>query len=371
MEVKSQQGLKIASKIVLNWLIEFFEAKCQLPIDTLPPVQAISEFSCQNWLSPDCEVGRDRSTLKTHKGMTVDILNNLFRMVAPMGYLPDPLIDLKIKDFLLEDMQFGDLTAAFIPNKDVTGTIIGKEKCIVAGVPFAHRVFQYLGLDTHQYVAEGAEIDVDQRVFTVKGNTRAVLAGERLALNFLIRLSGIATLTHQLIQACSSLPKGPKIAATRKTTPGFRFFEKYAVTIGGGDTHRLSLSDGVLLKENHLSILPDLTAAIQNAKQQVSFTKKIEVEVTTIEMAVNAAQAGADIIMLDNFEPTQIRKVVDRLSEMDLRANVCLEASGGISSENVIEFASTGVDILSVGSLTHSAKGIDFSLVFEPFLEGA
>ncbi|MHA2273559.1 MAG: carboxylating nicotinate-nucleotide diphosphorylase [Candidatus Hodarchaeales archaeon] len=297
-----------------------------------------------------------------------------------MGYLPDPLIDHKIEDYLLEDMPFGDLTAAFVPNKDVAGTIIGKEKCIVAGIPFAHRVFQHLGLDTHQYVAEGAKIDVDQRIFTakidvdqriftVKGNARAVLAGERLALNFLIRLSGIATLTHQLIQASSSLPKGPRIAATRKTTPGFRFFEKYAVIIGGGDTHRLSLSDGVLLKENHLSIFSDLTTAIQYAKKQVSFTKKIEIEVTTIEMAVNAAQEGADIIMLDNFEPTQIRKVVDRLSEMGLRANVCLEASGGINSENVIEFASTGVDILSVGSLTHSAKGIDFSLVFEPFLE--
>ncbi|UCH32348.1 MAG: carboxylating nicotinate-nucleotide diphosphorylase [Candidatus Bathyarchaeota archaeon] len=286
-----------------------------------------------------------------------------------MGYLPDPLVDLKIKEYLLEDMPFGDLTAAFIPNKDVKGTIINKEQCIIAGIPFAHRVFQYLGLDTHQYIAEGAKIDANQRIFTVKGNARAVLTGERLALNFLIRLSGIATLTHQLIQASSSLPQAPRIAATRKTTPGFRFFEKYAVTIGGGDTHRLSLSDGILLKENHLSIFSDLTKAIQYAKKQVSFTKKIEIEVTTIEMAVNAAQAGANIIMLDNFEPSQIRKVVDRLSEMGLRANVCLEASGGITSENVIEFASTGVDVLSVGSLTHSAKGIDFSLVFEPFLE--
>ncbi|MFW9917231.1 MAG: carboxylating nicotinate-nucleotide diphosphorylase [Candidatus Thorarchaeota archaeon] len=286
-----------------------------------------------------------------------------------MGYLPDPLIDRKIEEYLLEDMPFGDLTAAFIPDKDVTGTIISKEKCIVAGIPFAHRVFQYLGLDTHQYVAEGAKIDADQKIFTVKGNARAVLAGERLALNFLIRLSGIATLTHQLIQASSPFPKGPRIAATRKTTPGFRFFEKYAVAIGGGDTHRLSLSDGVLLKENHLSIFSDLTTAIQYAKKQVSFVKKIEVEVTTIEMAVNAAQAGADIIMLDNFEPNQIKKAVDRLSEMGLRANVRLEASGGITSENVVEFASTGVDILSAGSLTHSAKGIDFSLVFEPSLE--
>ncbi len=318
---------------------------------------------------PASKACRDRSILKTHKEKIVDSLYNLSRVVTPMGYLPDLLIDRKIQDYLLEDMPFGDLTAAFIPNKDVTGTIIAKEKCIVAGLPFAHRVFQYLGLDTHQYVAEGAKIDVDQRIFTVKGNARAVLAGERLALNFLIRLSGIATLTHQLIQASSSLPKGPRIAATRKTTPGFRFFEKYAVIIGGGDTHRLSLSDGVLLKENHLSIFSDLTTAIQYAKKQVSFTKKIEIEVTTIEMAVNAAQEGADIIMLDNFEPTQIKKVVDRLSEMGLRANVCLEASGGINSENVIEFASTGVDILSVGSLTHSAKGIDFSLVFEPFLE--
>ncbi len=286
-----------------------------------------------------------------------------------LGYVPDPLIDQKIKEYLLEDLPFGDLTAALVPAKKVIGTIIAKEEGIVAGVPFANRVFRYLGLDTHQIATEGSKIIPGQNIFAVEGNSRDILIGERLALNFLIRLSGIATLTHQLVKKCASLPRQPKIAATRKTTPGFRFFEKYAIEIGGGDTHRLSLSDTILLKENHLSILPDMMGSISDIKQQVSFTKKIEVEVTSIEMATKAAQAGVDIVMLDNFKPSEIKEVVIRLSEIGIRDNVSLEASGGITPENVIEYASTGVDILSMGYITHSARGLDFSLIFEDRIE--
>ncbi|MFX0116536.1 MAG: nicotinate-nucleotide diphosphorylase, partial [Candidatus Hodarchaeota archaeon] len=155
----------------------------------------------------------------------------------------------------------------------------------------------------------------------------------------------------------------------RKTTHGFLFFEKYAIEIGGGDTHRLSLSDTILLKENHLSILPDIVRIIPDIKQRVSFTKKIEVEVTSIEMATKAAQVGVDIVMLDNFKPSQIKEVVMRLSEMGIRDNISLEASGGITPENIIEYASAGVDVLSMGYLTHSAKGLDFSLIFEDYTE--
>jgi nicotinate-nucleotide pyrophosphorylase (carboxylating) len=286
-----------------------------------------------------------------------------------LGYFPESLIDEKIKEYLLEDLPFGDLTAALVPAKKVIGTIIAKEEGIVAGIPFANRVFRYLGLDTHQIVTEGSKITPGQSILTIEGSSRDILVGERLALNFLIRLSGIATLTHQLAKKCVSLPKQPKIAGTRKTTPGFRFFEKYAIEIGGGDTHRLSLSDTILLKENHLSILPDMMRIIPDIKQRVSFTKKIEVEVTSIEMATKAAQAGVDIVMLDNFKPSKINEVVIRLSEMGLRHNVSLEASGGITPENVIDYASTGVDILSMGYLTHSARGMDFSLIFEDNVE--
>lgn len=281
-----------------------------------------------------------------------------------LGHLPDPLIDMKIREFLHEDMPFGDLSAALVPNKEVKSVVLAKEQGFVAGLPFASRVFRYLGLKVHQSVTEGSKVVPEQIVLSVEGKAQDLLTGERLALNFLVRLSGIATITYQLVKACNSLSKPPRIAATRKTTPGFRFFEKYAVEIGGGDTHRLSLSDGVLLKENHLSILPNLPEAIRQVKKRASFTKKIEVEVTTIEMALEAAEVGADIVMLDNFEPFQIRDVVAQLSEMGLRDYVCLEASGGINPENVIEYASTGVDILSVGYLTHSARALDFSLIF-------
>ncbi|MFX0116145.1 MAG: nicotinate-nucleotide diphosphorylase, partial [Candidatus Hodarchaeota archaeon] len=142
-----------------------------------------------------------------------------------MGYVPEPLIDQKIKEYLLEDLPFGDLTAALVPAKKVIGTITAKEEGIVAGIPFANRVFRYLGLDTHQIATEGSEITPGQTILTISGSSRDILTGERLALNFLIRLSGIATLTHQLVMKCGSLPRRPKIAATRKTTPGFRFFE--------------------------------------------------------------------------------------------------------------------------------------------------
>ncbi len=280
-----------------------------------------------------------------------------------LSYYPQPLLDQKILEFLQEDMYFGDMSSELLPNKIVEASIQVKERGIVAGIPYAARVFELLGLKTQVKSSDGTEITPDQVILGVKGLIKDILSGERLSLNFLIRLSGIATTTRQFVEKLNTLPNPPIIAATRKTTPGFRFFEKYAVSIGGGDPHRMSLSDTILLKENHLLVFEDLKEAIQQAKRQSSFTKKIEVEVTSIEMAIEAAQAQADIIMFDNFEPSAIRKVVNHLIDNDLRTHVCLEASGGITLDNVIEFGKTGVDVLSTGILTHSSKGLDFSLI--------
>jgi nicotinate-nucleotide pyrophosphorylase (carboxylating) len=205
---------------------------------------------------------------------------------------------------------------------------------------------------------DGEKVSKGMDVLVVEGQLKKILLGERLALNFLMKMSGIATTTNAILKECRKHNPNVKVAATRKTTPGFRLYEKKAVVMGGGDPHRYRLDDAILIKDNHLRVVGSITQAVAKAKS-ASFTKKIEVEVETIEQAVEAAKAGADIVMLDNMSPEKVE--VASLAVKKLNDKMLVEVSGGLTSENVHKFAKHA-DILSLGWITHSAKAIHFNL---------
>jgi len=232
---------------------------------------------------------------------------------------------------------------------------------VAAGIEEALTLAQAVGLKAKAHVAEGGEIKNKQVLITISGDAQTILAIERTLLNLLSRMSGIATQTAALSAKLKNAGMKTKIAATRKSAPGLLYFDKKAVAIGGGDPHRLHLDDMILIKDNHLAILGGVETAVKKAKASASFTKKIEVEVTNDADALKAASAGADIIMLDNFSPTQAKATVVKLRKAGFN-NVLLEVSGGVISENLLEFAKAELDIISVGALTHSVKALDISL---------
>jgi nicotinate-nucleotide pyrophosphorylase (carboxylating) len=259
-----------------------------------------------------------------------------------------------IERFLAEDEGFGDITTALLPDIDASADIIVHEDGIVAGLSEAESIFMYYNLVTAPLCCDGDSIKKGDKIMHIIGRVKDILVTERVALNFLCRMSGIATITRRCVQAAGSVT----IAASRKTTPGFRLYEKKAVAIGGGDPHRYTLSDSYLFKDNHLQVI-SMEEALQ---KKAFFTKQVEVEVESVDQCVNAARLGADVIMLDNMGVDEITAAISRLKELGLRANVLLEASGGIRPENVTEYAATGVNVLSLGYLTHSSPWLDFSL---------
>jgi nicotinate-nucleotide pyrophosphorylase (carboxylating) len=196
----------------------------------------------------------------------------------------------------------------------------------------------------------------------LEGDARLILSLERTALNLLMRMSGIATLTLNTLKKIREVNDNVILACTRKTTPGMQFFEKNAVKTGGGDTHRFRLDDCVLIKDNHIEIVGSVEEAITKAKNNVSFTKKIEIEVENLEDAVTAIKTGADIVMLDNMNPEEIKDILSSLESLDLRNRALIEVSGGIKPDNIVEYAKTGVDVISTGYLIHSAKALDLSM---------
>jgi len=218
-----------------------------------------------------------------------------------------------------------------------------------------------LGLKVKAEVADGDRIRNKQSLIEVSGDAQTILSVERTLLNLLSRMSGIATTTRTLIEKLEKSGAKAKIAATRKSPPGMLYFDKRAVVIGGGDPHRLHLDDMILIKDNHLSIVGNVEVAVKKAKARSSFTKKIEVEVTTTEEAMKAAQAGADIIMLDNFSPKKVRDAREVLQKAGF-SSVLLEASGGITGKTFLEYAAARVDVISMGELTNSVKALDISL---------
>ncbi len=277
--------------------------------------------------------------------------------------LPYELLFQKFLEWIKEDIPFFDITSEIIDeNKKCRAIILAKKSGIVAGVRIISKFYEKLGIKVKVLKDEGSRVKKGDIILEIIGNARKILMTERVILNLLSHMSGIATVTRDIVEKAKKVNPKIIIAATRKTLPGLRLLEKYAVKIGGGDTHRMSLTDMILIKDNHLKIIGDVEKAIRMAKKLASFTKKIEIEVSSLEDAIKAAKSGADIIMLDNMTPNEVKEVIETLKKLGLRKRVLIEASGGITPENIEEYAKTGVDIISLGYLTHSAPALDISL---------
>jgi nicotinate-nucleotide pyrophosphorylase (carboxylating) len=277
--------------------------------------------------------------------------------------VPRKILEEKLSQILAEDIGQGDVTAqAVIPQSlIVKAIVIAKEEGIAAGIKEATVLGEYLGLKVMAKAADGESIKNNQILMEISGDAQTILSVERTMLNLLSRMSGIATATRTLTQKLEAVGSKVRIAATRKSVPGLLYFDKKAVVVGGGDSHRLHLDDMILIKDNHLAIVGNIEDAVRKAKTNASFTKKIEVEVTKAEDAIKAAKAGADIVMLDNFTPQQAKDAGEILRRAGFR-HLILEVSGNITGENLLEYAAAEVDIISLGALTHSVKALDVSL---------
>jgi len=271
--------------------------------------------------------------------------------------LPE-ILEKKFIEMLVEEGT--DVTTKFTPQNKVTAKIIAKEVGIAAGVYELKILFETFKINVLQSVKDGENFKNGDTLFVLEGDSHKILNVERTALDIFSRMCGIATLTHKFCEIAKKVNPNIRIAATRKTTPLFRYFEKRAVEIGGGDTHRMDLEDNVLIKNNHLFLFHnDIEEALKAAKKSASFTNKIEIEVRNKEDAIKAAKY-AEIIMFDNMSSDEIREAINEV--MKINDNILFEASGRINLENVEEYAKIGVDVLSIGALTHSAKQIDMSL---------
>lgn len=276
----------------------------------------------------------------------------------------------RIGEFLAEDLGRGDITTQSTVPPEVRGTgrFLAKEDLVVCGLEIAEAVFAHLDPETPEIEAvfnDGDEIESGTVFATLKGYADVLLAGERVALNLIQRMSGVATLTRQFVKAVEGTKA--KIVDTRKTTPGLRMLEKYAVTVGGGKNHRYGLDDGVLIKDNHIALAGGVKEAVQAAKEKVGHLHKVEVEISNWAQLREAIEAGADIIMLDNQTPEEAAKLVEM--SHNLNPNVLLEASGNMSLDTVRSYAEAGVDLISVGKLTHSARAMDISFKIQTSTE--
>jgi len=267
-----------------------------------------------------------------------------------------------IKRSFAEDIGTGDITTlCTVPEgTKISGRFIAKESGIICGLKIAESVFNYSDSDiTFEYnFSDGDMVQKGDIIATLKGDAASVLTAERLALNLMQRLSGIATNTHEASEEIKGYKA--KIADTRKTTPGLRVFEKYAVKTGGGSNHRFNLADGILIKDNHIKSAGSITNAIRAAKTNAPHTLKIEVEVESLEQLKEALSEGADIVMLDNMDNGTMKKAVEITD-----GKAILEASGNMGEKNLADVAATGIDIISIGALTHSVKALDISLKFD------
>lgn len=270
------------------------------------------------------------------------------------------MLQSELERFIAEDLGPEDDSSAIIPEVSAEARVIAKESCVISGLAEAGEILDYFGLEHSSCLKDGQIVPCGSEVLAIKGLGQKILQSERLVLNFMARMSGISTLTRE----CVLRAGGVRVACTRKTTPGFRAFEKKAVFLGGGDPHRFNLSGAVLIKDNHIKIL-GLEGSIIAARQRASFSKKIEVEVEDLESMRLAAKLGVDIIMFDNMDPSEIERGVKILTEMGLRQSVILEASGNITPENIQAYARSGVDVISMGSLTRNARWTDLSLDVE------
>jgi nicotinate-nucleotide pyrophosphorylase (carboxylating) len=278
-------------------------------------------------------------------------------------FLPRKILEQKLQKILAEDLGQGDITTALIVpiNCNAEAKVIAKEPGVAAGIEEAKILVESLGLKAKALVEDGEKIRPKQELMQISGEARTILSVERTLLNLISHMSGIATATKKLVDMIQKAELKTKVACTRKTAPGLLYFDKKAVLIGGGDTHRLHLDDMVLIKDNHIAIAGSVEDAIKRVRAKISFSKKIEVEVTRAKDALVAVRVGADVIMLDNFSLKQIGEVVKKMKGAAFGKSL-LEASGGITAENIVKFASTGVDIVSLGQITDSSAALDLSL---------
>lgn len=271
-------------------------------------------------------------------------------------------MDKIVRYMLEEDEGFGDVTSnALIDKDDVSvGQIFSKEDGILAGIDIAREIFESRDITVIFNLNDGTEISKGDLLIHVVGNTRDILLLERTVLNLLMRMSGVATAANHYVNLVKDYDV--IVAGTRKTAPAIAKFDKYALAVGGADTHRFSLDDMVLIKDNHIMAVGTPLEALKKAQNNVSFSKKIEIEVETLEDAIQCVENKADIVMLDNMDPSEVKEVLDQLNKMGIRNNSLIEVSGGINHETIREFAEVGVDIISSGALTHSTRSLNFGL---------
>jgi nicotinate-nucleotide pyrophosphorylase (carboxylating) len=265
-----------------------------------------------------------------------------------------------IENYLKEDLgNQGDITSdSLFTSETAKAKIVVKQECIIAGIEEIKEIFDKLDIKTDFFVKDGESVKKNTIIAELNGKAISILKGERLALNIISRMSGIATETRKLVDKVKKINPNATVASTRKTTPGFRKYEKKAVVIGGGELHRMGLYDAVMIKDNHIKIAGSIETAVKTIKQKIK-DKTIEVEVENYDDAIKVAKLGVDIIMLDNFTFENGKKTSDKIREIN--PNILIEISGGITPENIKDYASFA-DRISMGYLTHSVKSIDFSL---------
>ena len=267
--------------------------------------------------------------------------------------------------FLREDIGQGDLTSQYTVNKDLKSSsqiICKSEIAVVAGLEEAKIIFEICNCDSKALVNDGDIVKRGIRVMKIIGNTRAILKAERTALNLIMRMSGIATDTKKFVDIVKTVSKDIKVMGTRKTAPGLRYFDKKSILLGGGHSHRNTLDELILIKDNHLAVTTSIQSAITNARLKAGKNKMIECEVSNTKSSIEAIKSGADIIMLDNFTPEMAQKTISYLRKSGLREKVLIEISGGVNISNIKDYALALPDMISIGTLTHSSNSIDFSM---------
>ncbi len=283
-------------------------------------------------------------------------------------YLSKPILQKYLLRFLEADLGLGDITTSVLipPQSKASAKIVLKESkpVFLAGLEEVICLFDALGIKAKSPYQDGVWAEPQVELILLEGKARDILGAERTALNILMRMTAIATMTKNMQDKIKAIGSNSKIAATRKTAPGLIYFDKKAVAIGGGDTHRFHLEDTILIKNNHLILVGSIAEALKQA-QRASFSKKIEIEVSNLEEALIATTLGADIIMLDNFSPQMVGETINTLRQKGLREKVLIEVSGKITPETVLDYALYNPDIISCGALTHSVKAVDISLKIE------
>ena len=272
----------------------------------------------------------------------------------------------KIIEYMLaEDEGFGDITSNAVveEGKVVTGSIVSKDEGILAGIDIIRELFEEYGVKVNFWLKDGTKISSGDILMSFSGDARTILLLERTALNLSMRMSGVATAANHYVDLVKDYDV--RVAGTRKTSPALGKFDKYALKVGGADTHRFGLDDMVLIKDNHIATCKSPLDALLKAKENTSFSKKIEIEVESLDDAIECVKNGADIVMLDNMGPTEVENVIAELEKLDIRHNSLIEVSGGITEKTIMDYAKLGVDIISIGALTHASRSLNFSLNIE------